>query len=83
MVIKKTPSSLLSLLESHAGWPPLKALVPPKPQTLITLRSSPVKPTEKKRKREKRPGKEVVEEGEIYNHPPSNPAKAAKVACFK
>ena len=65
MVIKKTPSSLLSLLESHAGWPPLKALVPPKPQTLITLRSSPVKPTEKKRKREKRPGKEVVEEGEI------------------
>ena len=64
-MIKKTPSSLLSLIESHVGWPPLKALVPPRPQTLITLRSSPVEPTEKKRKGEKRPGKEVVEEGEI------------------
>ena len=59
MVIQKKTPNLLALLEIHARGATPEVPVDPRPPTPIPAQSSPTKLGEKKRKREKRPDKEI------------------------
>ena len=65
MVIQNSTPNLLALLKSHVGEDLPAVLIDPRPPTPLPTRTSPFKPVEKKRKRDKRAGKESSKEGEI------------------
>lgn len=67
MVIQKKIPNLLALLESHARSATHEFQVGLRPPTPIPTRSSPIDPRDKKWKKEKRPSKEVSEEGVIQS----------------
>ena len=76
---RKTRSSLLDLLESHAGgYMPVKA-IQTKPLTPSSTQASQPDPTDKKKKRDQK-GKEVVEEGKGLPSKEGEPQKGAKAA---
>ena len=74
MVLNKRTPNLLALLESHA-W-----AFNPHPPTPAQSRASPTEPLEKKRKRDKKAGKETFEEGEVQPSKDQEPPKEVKVA---
>lgn len=65
IVLQRRTPNILALLESHAKSATLEVAVDPKPPTPHPSRAFLIKLGEKIRKRDKRPGKEVFEEGEI------------------
>lgn len=70
MVIKKTPSSFLSLFQSDVAGAPSEPPAPSRSPTPIPPsfggdQGSPIEPAEKKRKRDKKHKKGVIKEGEI------------------
>ena len=66
MVIQKKTPNLLVLLEFYTEGTTLEVLVDSKPPTPLA-RSSPTEPGKTKRKRVKRSGKEIFEEGKIQS----------------
>ena len=80
MVLQRKNTSLLALLESHAGGTTLKVNVNPRPPTPLSSQASLVEPLEKKRKRDKKAGKEMSNEGKIQPSKDQEPLKGAKIA---
>ena len=74
MVLQRKNTSLLALLESHVGATTPEVAVNPCTPTFLPSWVSPVEPLEKKRKTNKKAGKETSKEGKIQ------PSKGAKVA---
>ena len=66
MVIQKKTPNLLVLLEFYTEGTTLEVSVDSKPPTPLA-RSSPTEPGKTKRKRVKRSGKEIFEEGKIQS----------------
>lgn len=64
MVLQRKNTSLLELLESHAGGSTHEVTVQTQPQTPLPTRTSLIEPLEKKRKRDKK-GKKASKEGEV------------------
>lgn len=65
IVLQRRTPNILALLESHAKSATLEVSMDLKPLTPHPSRAFLIKLGEKKRKRDKRPGKEVSKEGEI------------------
>lgn len=78
MVIQNKTPNLLALLESHARDATPKVSIDLRPSTPIPTQSSPIEPSEKKRKKEKRPSKGVSKEGEIQIQTKSTKAQQKK-----
>ena len=79
MVIEKRLPDLVSLLESHVGTSGSEVPIIPKPPTHIPFAPTQTEPTNKKRKRDKKGGKGVFEEGEFQEETPLKPTKIIKV----
>lgn len=79
MVLQCKNTSLLELLESHAGGSTPKVAVHTWPTTPLPFYTSSAEPLEEKRKREKK-GKEVFEKGEIPPPKDPEPQKGTKAA---
>lgn len=79
MDLQQKKTSLLELLESHAGGTTPKVVVNPRPPTPLPSRTSHTEPLEKKRKKDKK-GKETSEEGKIQPTKDQEPLKGAKAA---
>lgn len=76
---RRKDTSLLELLESHAGGFTLEIAVQPWPLTPHPTYTSPSEQPEKKRKRDRK-GKEVTKEGEAVPSKDLEPQKGAKAA---
>ena len=76
---RKTRSSLLDLLESHAGGNMPKKAIQTKPPTPPNTQAPQHDPVDKKRKRDQK-GKEVMEEGKGLPSKEVEPQKGAKAA---
>lgn len=81
MVLEKRLPNLLSLLESHAGTTVPEFPIVPRPPTPIILDLVKTETTDKKRKRDSRGGKGIVEEGEVQEEISLEPTKVIKVTC--
>ena len=79
MVIERRLPELLSLLESHARTTMPEVPVNPRPLTPTLPAPAQIELADKKRKRNKRGGKGVVEEGEIQEDSPPEPTKVVQV----
>ena len=76
---RKLKTSLLELLESHAGGFVPEVAIQTRPPTPLLVHTSPFEPVDKKRKRDKK-GKEVAKEGEVIPFKDLEPQKGAKIA---
>ena len=79
MVIEKRLPDLLSLLESHTGTAAPEVPIIPRPPTPIPLTPIQTKLADKKRKRDKKRGKGLIEEGKVQEKAPPKPTKVAKM----
>ena len=79
MVIERRLPGLLSLLESHARTTMPEVPVILRPPTPIIPAPIQIEPIDKKRKRDRRVGKGVVDEGEVQEETPLEPTKVVKM----
>ena len=80
MVLQRKPkTSLLKLLESHEEESIPRVAIQTWPPTPLPVHTSPSKPTDKKRKWDRK-GKDLVEEGEVIPSKELKPQKGAKIA---
>ena len=80
MVLQRKNTSLLELLESHAGGTTLEVVVNPRLSTPLPSQISPTEPPKKKRKIYKKLRKEMSKEGEIHPIKDQDPPKGARTA---
>ena len=78
MVLQRRTPNLLALLESHVGSATPEVSVDPRPPTPLPSRTSPIELVEKKRKRDKKSGKGMSEEGKIQPSKDQEPSRGSK-----